>query len=70
MCGGGTGERKRLNIKARTVEDGTAAVGESGGKSLFGGARPRELALEEKGRDWRKEEQQLARIDRYCNQKK
>jgi hypothetical protein len=49
--------RPRLQLKARSADaDKTAAAIAGGGSSLFGGARPRELALQEAGRDYRKED--------------
>jgi len=54
--GGGAEGRgpPKLSLAKRTVPVSESAAGGAGGNSLFGGARPRELALEEKGRDWRK----------------
>jgi len=57
--------RPRLNLQKRSErrEDGTAvdAISGGGSSSLFGGARPRELALKEAGRDYRKEDAALSR---------
>eukprot|EP00239_Pterosperma_sp_CCMP1384_P011362 CAMPEP_0197864916 /NCGR_PEP_ID=MMETSP1438-20131217/43360_1 /TAXON_ID=1461541 /ORGANISM="Pterosperma sp., Strain CCMP1384" /LENGTH=585 /DNA_ID=CAMNT_0043483295 /DNA_START=74 /DNA_END=1831 /DNA_ORIENTATION=- len=59
-------ERPKLNLKARSVADPPAApaAAPAGKGAVFGGARPREEVLTEQGRDWRKEELGLGRIDR------
>ena len=56
--------RPRLNLQKRSeqrAEGGDDAVSGGGSSSLFGGARPRELALKEAGRDYRKEDAALSR---------
>eukprot|EP00238_Polyblepharides_amylifera_P011172 CAMPEP_0196598054 /NCGR_PEP_ID=MMETSP1081-20130531/94093_1 /TAXON_ID=36882 /ORGANISM="Pyramimonas amylifera, Strain CCMP720" /LENGTH=553 /DNA_ID=CAMNT_0041923683 /DNA_START=604 /DNA_END=2265 /DNA_ORIENTATION=+ len=59
----GKTERPRLVLTKRSVDDAPAAPAatDPAAASLFGGARPREMTLEEKGRDWKKEEMELAR---------
>jgi TAG lipase/steryl ester hydrolase/phospholipase A2/LPA acyltransferase len=54
------GGRPRLVLKARS-KDAPAAAGGGGGGGLFGGARPREAALKEAGRDFIKEDLALSR---------
>ena len=56
---GRDGGRPRLNLKARSKDAPVAASG--GGGGLFGGARPREAALKEAGRDFIKEDLALSR---------
>eukprot|EP00976_Prorocentrum_cordatum_P117102 1196257-Prorocentrum_minimum.AAC.3 len=56
-----TAERPKLNLKPRSVEEAPAVPSSASKADVFGGARPRELKLEEQGRDWRKEEVELAR---------
>uniref|UniRef100_A0A7S0RAV5 Eukaryotic translation initiation factor 4B1 n=1 Tax=Pyramimonas obovata TaxID=1411642 RepID=A0A7S0RAV5_9CHLO len=56
-----TAERPKLNLKPRTVEEPPAVPSGASKADVFGGARPREMKLEEQGRDWRKEEVELAR---------
>jgi len=51
--------RPRLNLQKRSERAG--ADDNTGSSSLFGGARPRELALKEAGRDYRKEDAALSR---------
>ena len=53
------GGRPRLVLKARSKDAPVAAGG--GGGGLFGGARPREAALQEAGRDFIKEDLALSR---------
>ena len=53
------GGRPRLNLAKRSEKGGGDEKG--GGSALFGGARPREQALKEAGRDYRKEDMALAR---------
>lgn len=56
------GERPRLKLAPRS-ENAQASPADTGSAkaSLFGGARPREELLKEQGRDWLKEELELAR---------
>ena len=56
----GGSERPRLQLKARSANAPAGGAG-GGGSALFGGARPREEALREAGRDWRKEDAALSR---------
>ena len=56
---GASGGRPRLVLKARSKDAPVAAGG--GGGGLFGGARPREAALKEAGRDFIKEDLALSR---------
>ena len=54
------GGRPRLNLKARSA-DADARAASGGGGGIFGGARPREAALKEAGRDFIKEDLALSR---------
>lgn len=49
-----SGERRKLNLQPRSAETKASAAPTK--SSIFGGARPREETLAEKGRDWRKED--------------
>eukprot|EP00232_Nephroselmis_pyriformis_P000817 CAMPEP_0182903486 /NCGR_PEP_ID=MMETSP0034_2-20130328/31313_1 /TAXON_ID=156128 /ORGANISM="Nephroselmis pyriformis, Strain CCMP717" /LENGTH=440 /DNA_ID=CAMNT_0025038379 /DNA_START=17 /DNA_END=1336 /DNA_ORIENTATION=+ len=55
-------ERPKLDLKPR--DESAAAAAGPPKNNPFGGARPREVALAEKGRDWKKEDFALARLDR------
>ena len=55
------GGRPRLVLKARSKDAPVNSAGGGGGGGLFGGARPREAALQEAGRDFIKEDLALSR---------
>ena len=58
-----SGERRKLNLQPRSAEAKAPAAATK--SSIFGGARPREETLAEKGRDWRKEDLALEhKVDR------
>lgn len=49
-------ERPKLQLAPKRADSDASGAASSSSSSVFGGARPRELALAEQGRDWRVED--------------